>query len=159
MIRTAVLSLALMLAVPVPAGAALEPDELLDDPALEARAREIGRELRCVVCQNQSIDDSNADLARDFRRIVRERVLAGDSDEEVLGFMVDRYGDFVLLKPPLKTGTILLWAGPFAVLLLGAGITAFTLRRRSPEGAAEPELSVEERRRLQDLLGEEPHRT
>jgi cytochrome c-type biogenesis protein CcmH len=147
-----VLALAWLVILPPSADAALRPDELLEDPELEARARALGRELRCVVCQNQSIDDSNADLAQDFRRIVRERVLAGETDEEILRFMVDRYGDFVLLKPPIAAGTIILWAGPFAVLLLGAGIAAATFRRRRATDVAE--LSPEERRRLDELLGE-----
>jgi cytochrome c-type biogenesis protein CcmH len=150
MIRALLLALILVTGLPAPADAVLRPDELLEDPALEARARAIGRELRCVVCQNQSIDDSNAELARDFRRIVRERVQAGESDEEVLQFMVDRYGAFVLLKPPVTAGTVLLWGGPFAVLLIGGGIVAWTMRRRREAGPVE--LSPEERRRLAELL-------
>jgi cytochrome c-type biogenesis protein CcmH len=150
MIRALLLALVLASGLPAPAEAVLRPDELLEDPALEARARAIGRELRCVVCQNQSIDDSNAELAQDFRRIVRERVQAGESDEEVLQFMVDRYGAFVLLKPPVTAGTVLLWGGPFAVLLIGGGIVAWTMRRRREAGPVE--LSPEERRRLAELL-------
>jgi cytochrome c-type biogenesis protein CcmH len=150
MIRALLLALVLATGVPPPADAVLRPDELLEDPELEARARAIGRELRCVVCQNQSIDDSNAELAQDFRRIVRERVQAGESDEEVLQFMVDRYGAFVLLKPPVTAGTVLLWGGPFAVLLIGGGIVAWTMRRRREAGPVE--LSPEERRRLAELL-------
>jgi cytochrome c-type biogenesis protein CcmH len=153
MIRALLLALILVTGLPAPADAVLRPDELLEDPALEARARAIGRELRCVVCQNQSIDDSNAELARDFRRIVRERVQAGESDEEVLQFMVDRYGAFVLLKPPVTAGTVLLWGGPFAVLLIGGGIVAWTMRRRREVGPVE--LSPEERRRLAELLDTE----
>jgi cytochrome c-type biogenesis protein CcmH len=150
MIRALLLALVLATGLPTPADAVLRPDELLEDPELEARARAIGRELRCVVCQNQSIDDSNAELAQDFRRIVRERVQAGESDEEVLQFMVDRYGAFVLLKPPVTAGTVLLWGGPFAVLLIGGGIVAWTMRRRREAGPVE--LSPEERRRLAELL-------
>jgi cytochrome c-type biogenesis protein CcmH len=150
MIRALLLALVLATGLPAPADAVLRPDELLEDPELEARARAIGRELRCVVCQNQSIDDSNAELAQDFRRIVRERVQAGESDEEVLQFMVDRYGAFVLLKPPVTAGTVLLWGGPFAVLLIGGGIVAWTMRRRREAGPVE--LSPEERRRLAELL-------
>lgn len=146
-----VLALAWLVMLPPAADAALRPDELLEDPELEARARALGRELRCVVCQNQSIDDSNADLAQDFRRIVRERVMAGETDAEIRRYMVDRYGEFVLLKPPITAGTIILWAGPFAVLLLGAGIAFTTMRRR--RDAAEPDdLSPEERQRLARLL-------
>jgi cytochrome c-type biogenesis protein CcmH len=150
MIRALLIALVLAMFVPAPADAVLRPDELLEDPELEARARAIGRELRCVVCQNQSIDDSNAELAQDFRRIVRERVQAGESDEEVLQFMVDRYGAFVLLRPPFTVGTVLLWGGPFAVLLIGGGIVAWTMRRRREAGPVE--LSPEERRRLAELL-------
>ena len=146
-----VLALAWLVMLPPAADAALRPDELLEDPELEARARALGRELRCVVCQNQSIDDSNADLAQDFRRIVRERVMAGETDAEIRRYMVDRYGEFVLLKPPITAGTIILWGGPFAVLLLGAGIAFTTMRRR--RDAAEPDdLSPEERQRLARLL-------
>jgi len=146
-----VLALALLVALPPSADAALRPDELLEDPELEARARALGRELRCVVCQNQSIDDSNAELAQDFRRIVRERVVAGESDDEILRYMVERYGEFVLLKPPITAGTIVLWGGPFAVLLLGAGIAVMTARRKR-EGGEAADLSPEERRRLDQLL-------
>ena len=146
-----VLALALLVALPPSAEAALRPDELLEDPALEARARALGRELRCVVCQNQSIDDSNAELAQDFRRIVRERVVAGESDDDIRRYMVERYGEFVLLKPPITAGTIVLWGGPFAVLLLGAGIAVMTARRKRDGGEA-ADLSPEERRRLDELL-------
>ncbi len=99
---------------------AVEPDEMLDDPALETRARVISQDLRCVVCQNETIDDSNATLAQDMRRLVRERVKAGDSNEEIIAYMVDRYGDFVLLRPRLTTTTVLLWFGPAILFLLGA---------------------------------------
>ena len=146
-----VLALVWLAALPPAADAALRPDELLEDPELEDRARALGKQLRCVVCQNQSIDDSNAELAQDFRRIVRERVVAGESDEQILQYMVDRYGEFVLLKPPITTGTIILWAGPFAVLLLGAGI-AYTSARRKRDADEVAELSPEERRRLSELL-------
>lgn len=141
-----------------PATAALLPGERLDDPELEAKARAIGKELRCVVCQNQSIDDSNAELAQDFRRIVRERVLAGDSEAEVKRFMVERYGEFVLLKPPVNTATIVLWAGPFAVLALGGIAVALTLRRRQGETTTTPDLTPEERQHLADLLDDGQHR-
>jgi cytochrome c-type biogenesis protein CcmH len=153
MSRALVLALALLLALPGVAGAALGPDEILDDPALEARARAIGKQLRCVVCQNQSIDDSNAELAHDFRRIVRERLEHGDSDAEVLAFMTDRYGSFVLLKPPVTAGTVILWAGPFVVLAIGAGLLLLAVRRRRDQ-PGEAELSAEERRRLEALLGD-----
>lgn len=104
------------------AALAVEPDEVLADPALEERARIISRELRCVVCQSQSIDDSNAPLAKDMRIIVRERLVAGDSDEDVLQYLVDRYGDYVLLKPPVQKNTIFLWAAPGLIFLIAAGL-------------------------------------
>jgi cytochrome c-type biogenesis protein CcmH len=132
--------------------AATSPDEILADPVLEQRARALGKELRCLVCQNQSIDDSDAELARDLRRIVRERLVAGDSDAEIIGFLTARYGDFVLLKPPVKPATWGLWFGPALVLLgAGAGIVLYLRRRRS--SSAPPPLSAEERARLDALLG------
>ncbi len=141
--------LALVLSV---AAHAVEPGEMLADPELEARAREISREIRCLVCQNQSIDDSNADLAHDLRLIVRERLTAGDSDEAVRQFLVARYGDFVLLRPPLKPGTWLLWFGPAALLVLGAlGVGLYHRRRRAAPQAPAP-LSEEELRQLDELL-------
>jgi len=135
---------------------AVEPGERLADPALEARARALGSELRCLVCQNQSIDDSNADLAHDLRVLIRERLSAGDSDSQVLQFMVRRYGDFILLNPPVRADTYLLWFGPFAVLALGAFGAALYLRRNrgAPEQAPAP-LSADERRRLERLLAED----
>ncbi len=130
---------------------AVEPSEMLKDPALEARARAIGREIRCLVCQNQSIDDSNADLAHDLRVILRERLTAGDSDQQVRDYLVARYGDFVLLDPPFKAKTLILWGGPVALLLLGGVIILVAARRRAMAGAAAP-LSEDERRRLAQLL-------
>ncbi len=103
---------------------AVEPDEVLDDPVLEERAREIGRELRCITCQSQSIDDSNAPLAKDLRIIVRERLVAGDSDEEVIAYVAERYGDYVRLKPAMRADTALLWLAP-ALALVGAVAGAF----------------------------------
>jgi cytochrome c-type biogenesis protein CcmH len=145
------LALASLLSAPA---LAVMPDEKLADPAMEARAREISKELRCLVCQNQSIDDSNADLARDLRVLVRERLVAGDSNDQVLAYLTDRYGDFVLLRPPLKSYTLVLWAGPFAVLLLAGIGTAFYLRRRRQEveASAGIPLSDDEEARLQALL-------
>jgi cytochrome c-type biogenesis protein CcmH len=132
---------------------AVEPSEMLKDPALEARARTIGRELRCVVCQNQSIDDSAAEVAHDMRRAVRERLTAGDSNDQVFAFMVARYGDYVLLKPPFKTGTLVLWLGAPLLLLIGGGALLLAARRRQRAGLAAPTpLSDEERRRLDALL-------
>ena len=144
---------AMMLAIAMAAPAmAIEPQEQLSDPALEARARTISQELRCLVCQNESIDDSNADLARDLRRIVRERLTAGDSDDQVISFVTARYGDYVLLRPPLRAGTLVLWFGP--VVLLFAAIVLLILRRRRRPAEAPP-LSEEENRRLARLLDEE----
>ena len=131
---------------------AVEPSEVLPDPALEARAREIGRALRCVVCQNQSIDDSAAEVAHDMRRAVRERLVAGDSDQQVFDFMVQRYGDYVLLKPPFKLGTLVLWLGAPLVLLIAASAIMLTALRRRATAPLAP-LSDEERERLRSLLG------
>lgn len=128
-------SLLLLAAIPLPA-VAVEPDELLADPALEARAREIARGLRCVQCQNQSIDESSAPLARDLRRLVRERLAAGDSDAEVVAEVRARYGDFVLLKPPFDGRTLLLWVGPFAVLAVAGGVLVRRLGRMQPHSEA-----------------------
>ena len=141
---------ALLIAGPV---AAVLPEEQLADPVLEARAREISQELRCVVCQNQSIDDSDAPLAADLRAIVRERLSAGDTNEEVMAYIVARYGNFVLLKPPLDVQTILLWSAPLLVLIPGGLGVALYLRRRGRAGAADPDpLSAEERRTLAAIL-------
>ncbi|QDJ08170.1 Cytochrome c-type biogenesis protein ccmH [Roseomonas mucosa] len=134
-----------------PAWAIDRPEDLLPDPAQEERAREIGRELRCMVCQNQSIEDSDADLAHQLRHIVREQVAAGRSDEDIVRFLHDRYGDFVLLRPPVNGATLLLWATPALALMLGVG-TVLLLRRRRP--AALPQLSEAERRRLAEIEGE-----
>jgi cytochrome c-type biogenesis protein CcmH len=130
---------------------AVQPDEVLPDPVLERRAREISAELRCLVCQNQSIDDSDAPLAKDLRVLVRERLKAGDGDAEVRGFVVQRYGEFVLLKPTFGVHTALLWLGPALVLAAGAVSLILTLRRRRPGPAAAP-LSAEERATLEALL-------
>ena len=134
---------------------AVEPDEMLQDPVLEQRARDISQNLRCLVCQNQSIDDSNADLARDLRIIVRERLVAGDSDEAVLQYVVDRYGDYVLLRPPLKPMTYALWYGPLAILLIGGAGLAIALKRRRAAPDA-PALTATEQARIKELLGGDP---
>ena len=114
---------------------AVEPDEVLDDPALEARAREISRELRCVTCQSQSIDDSNAPLAKDLRLIVRERLLAGDTNEEVIAFVTERYGDYVRLKPAMRGDTALLWLTPALALMGAIGAAAFYFRHLQKKAA------------------------
>jgi cytochrome c-type biogenesis protein CcmH len=151
-----VFALALLLAIPCWSALAVEPDEILDDPVLEQRARDLSAEIRCVVCQNESIDSSNAEIAREVRLLVRERLVAGDSDQEILDYLVDRYGDFVLLRPPMKPTTYLLWYGPFAVLLLGALGVFVYFRRLRAAPAVPPALSAEEEARLARLLAEEP---
>lgn len=130
---------------------ALTPEELLKDPGLEARARGLSAELRCLVCQNQSIDDSDAPLARDLRVLIRERLTAGDTDAQVMDYVVSRYGDFVLLKPRFNLKTLVLWATPFAVLLV-AGLALLFRRRAAPMTAAERPLSAEERQALEKAL-------
>jgi cytochrome c-type biogenesis protein CcmH len=109
---------------------AVLPEEVLKDPALEARARVISQDLRCLVCQNQSIDDSNAPLAKDLRVIVRERLTAGDTDQQVFGYVVSRYGNYVLLRPPLQSDTYILWAAPFILMLVSLGVAFAYLRKR-----------------------------
>lgn len=153
----AVLFALLCLAAPA---LAVEPDEMLKDPALESRARHLSRELRCLVCQNQSIDDSNAELARDLRVLVRERLSAGDSDAAVLAYVEARYGEFVLLRPPFKPHTLALWAAPILLLI---GIAAYLLRRtrRQPSQASganrqSSQLTPAEQKRLDALLKRPP---
>lgn len=142
----------LVVALLTPAAAiAVQPDEILKDPALEARARNLSRELRCMVCQNQSIDDSDAPLARDLRLLVRQRLESGDSDRQVLDFLVARYGEFVLLRPPLEWHTLLLWGLPPAALLIGIGAVLLLARRRTQPALAA--LSADEQRRLSALVG------
>lgn len=131
---------------------AIEPEEVLDDAALEARARSLSLEVRCVVCQNQSIDDSPAQIAADMRRAIRDRLVAGDDDEQVLAYLVDRYGDYVLLRPPFRPTTYLLWFGPGIVLLIGVIGVAWGLRRRSGKPEPDP-LTAEERAAVNRLLG------
>jgi len=162
MIRT--LTVALMLAVFAPfAVQAVEPDEILKDPVLEARAREVGKQLRCVVCQNQSIDDSHAELAGDMRILVRDRITAGDSNQKVIDYMVDRYGDYVLLDPPFKAETLVLWIGPAVIAGLGLLWVVMLFRRRKAadghmelaSGTQAAPLSDDERHRLDELLKED----
>ena len=147
------IALTLFMALLAPAGA-VDPREKLADPALEARARDTSRGPRCVDCQSQPIDDSDATLARDLRLLVRDRLTAGDSDKQVVDYVVSRYGDFVLLKPPFKTTTLALWLGPLfivVVALLGA-VFYFRRQRAIASGAGVAELTDEERRRLEALL-------
>ena len=145
----------LFFAVMAPAAWAVMPDEVLSDPGLEARARALSLELRCLVCQNQSIDDSSAPLARDLRLVVRERLLAGDSDAEVITYLSNRFGSFVLLKPPFNAETLPLWLGPGVILLLAGGTFVFYLRRRpsAPE-TLPPQLTGDEIRQLAVLNSE-----
>lgn len=145
--------LALLLLAPL-AAKAVQPDEILADGKLEARARNLSAQLRCMVCQNESIDESNAELARDLRVIVRERLQRGDSDDQIRAFLVERYGDFILLKPPFKLETLLLWGAPLLVLLTGGGAIFLAVRRRTNVAAAS-NLSEVERAKLESLLGEE----
>lgn len=150
--RRAIALLALLVALSARPALAVEPDEMLGDPALEARARALSRELRCMVCQNESIDDSNAPLARDLRLLVRERLVTGDSDQAVLDFLVARYGDFVLLRPRLTAQTLLLWGAPFLVVLIGGTVMVLTLRRHRREASAPAPLTAEEEERVRKLI-------
>jgi cytochrome c-type biogenesis protein CcmH len=151
--RLLVAAALLLIAVGAAAAWAVEPSERLADPALEARARTISQELRCLVCQNQSIDESNADLAHDLRVLVRKRLLAGDSDQQVLDYIVARYGVFVLLDPPFAPVTWLLWLAP-PLLVLGAGGVLLLRARWRRFDAALPELTREESARAAELLSD-----
>jgi cytochrome c-type biogenesis protein CcmH len=144
---------ALLLCAWTSVAAAVQPDEQLADPVLEGRARAISGGLRCLVCQNQSIDDSDAPLARDLRLLVRQRLQAGDSDAEVRNYLVARYGDFILLKPPFAPATVLLWLTP--ALVLGAGAAVLMLRARRFRGAGGETLSLEEEGELARILDRE----
>ncbi len=152
--RTFTLTCLLLLA-PL-AARAVQPDELMTDPMLEARARALSAQLRCMVCQNESIDESNAELARDLRLLVRERLQAGESDDQIRAYLVRRYGDFILLRPPFKLETWLLWGAPFLILLAG-GCIIFVARRRQKSLAQAYSLSLSEaeRAKLEAMLGEE----
>jgi cytochrome c-type biogenesis protein CcmH len=150
------LIMTLLTFVAVPCAIAVEPGEVLSDPALEARARALSKELRCMVCQNQSIDDSEAPLARDLRMLVRERLQAGESDRHVIDFLVARYGEFVLLRPRFSWHTALLWLGPAAMLVIGAcGIIVLARRYRANFHRAiteQDKLTAAEAARLSDIL-------
>ena len=145
-----ILAILLSLFAPLPAFA-VNPDEVLSNPALEQRARNLSTQLRCMVCQNQSIDDSNAELARDLRVLVRERLTDGDTDDQVIDYVVSRYGEFVLLKPRLSTKTIILWATPIILLLIGAAAILVFIRTR-PSQRAVAALTADEQARLDELL-------
>lgn len=151
MIRAFLILLTVLVTMPA---FAVEPDEILDDPALEERARVISANVRCVVCQNEPIDSSNAGVARDLRLLIRERLLAGDTNAEVFDFLVLRYGDFVLFKPPFKPSTYLLWFGPFVILAIGTGSVVFFLARR-PRRAKIEALSSDEQADLDALVAEQ----
>ena len=152
MIRVIALTLALLVAMP---SLAVEPDEILDDPVLEERARDLSAELRCLVCRNESIDESNAELARDLRLLVRERLLAGDTDDEVIAFLVERYGEYVLLRPSTSGSSILLWlAGPL-MLLIAVGVGIGYIRGRKLATDPVEALSAEDQARLKALLKDE----
>ncbi len=150
---SALLLLALFLIVPLPAHA-VQPDEMLQDPGLEARARAISEGLRCLVCQNQSIDDSDAPLARDLRFLVRERLKAGDSDQQIIDFIVARYGEFVLLNPRFKPHTLILWFATPAVFIAALLLIWIAYRRRKAAAQNLAPLNANEKRRLKRLLDE-----
>jgi cytochrome c-type biogenesis protein CcmH len=134
---------------------AVQPNEVLPDPAQEARARQISENLRCLVCQNQSIDDSNAELARELRVLVREQVKSGKTNDQVTDYLVSRFGEFILLKPPVNLHTALLWGGPFAILALAGVMVLTRARRRAAAAPAVAPLTDEERRRLDAALNED----
>jgi cytochrome c-type biogenesis protein CcmH len=136
------------------AAQAVQPDEILPDPVLEQRARDISKGLRCLVCRNESIDESHADLARDLRLLVRERLVAGDSDREAITFIVDRFGEYVLLKPLTGGSNWLLWGAGPAMLIVGLGVGYGFLRRRNTAPEAAAALSTEEQARLRDILND-----
>ncbi|WP_300526815.1 cytochrome c-type biogenesis protein [Maricaulis sp.] len=153
MMRFSLILLALLISLSAQALARPGPDEIMDDPELEARAMVLYRQLRCVVCQSQSIGDSNADLASDMRVVVRERLLAGDSDAEVRAYLQQRYGDYVLMLPPVQANTLVLWGFPIVLLLFAGGLAFFFVRRQDQAG--ETELSPEEEAQLAALKREE----
>ena len=155
--RVSLLALVLLLSAPALSWAAVQPDEMLQNPALEARARTLSQELRCMVCQNESIDDSDAPLAHDLRVLVRERLKAGDSDPQVLDYLVARYGEFVLLKPRLSWRTAILWGLPPGLLLGGlALLVVAAARRRGRVQEPTPDLTPAERARLKKILADSP---
>ena len=148
-----ILILAIMVSIPLNASA-VEPSEILQNPQLEARARNLSQNIRCLVCQNQSIDDSNASLAKDLRKIVREQLVSGASDNEIYDFLIARYGDFVLLRPPIKVTTYVLWYGPLFIFFAGLLLSVLFLIRRKRIMPEEP-LSLEEKEELSSLISRE----
>lgn len=150
-------ALSLMMATMAMPVVAVQPDEMLDDPVLEDRARDLSKGIRCVVCQNESIDESNADLARELRLVVRERLVEGDTNDEVLDYLVERYGQFVLMKPRTDGWNIILWLSGPALFLIALGVGAAYIRNRSNAVApTEAALSEDEKKRLDELLRDEP---
>ena len=149
--KALLLSIALWLTLAMPV-LAVTPSEILPDAKLEARARALSAQLRCMVCQNQSIDDSDADLARDLRKIVRERVAAGEPDDTIMAYLTARYGDFILLQPPFNTGTMLLWGAPVLALLLGGAVMGLARRKRLDNKADAVPLDEVEQARLAALV-------
>lgn len=152
LLLAAFIAVAGMTTVNIRSAWAVNPDEVLSDPVLEKRARHLSTGLRCMVCQNQSIDDSDADLARDLRLLVRERLVQGDTDEQVIDFLVDRYGEFVLLKPRLDKQTVILWSFPALILIIGIGVIWYSRRKDGSAPAQIVPLSEEETKRLEKLL-------
>jgi len=148
------LSLILTLALLGAPTLAVEPSEMLADPVKEARARALSKGLRCVVCRNQNIDDSNAGLARDLRVLLRERLAAGDTDAQAVQYLVNRYGDYILLEPPFKLSTYLLWFGPVLLILLGAGGYYIWWRKQPKSQAPVSDLSADDRALLNDILSQ-----
>lgn len=152
--KTTAFFISLFLSLQMAPAFAVNPDEVLSDPALEKRARTLSAGLRCMVCQNESIDDSNAELARDLRILVRDRLTAGDSDQDVLDYVVDRYGEFVLLKPRLNTRTVLLWGFPVVLLLIGGSSLLVLSRRKKVVSVNDEPLTEAEEKRLKQILKE-----
>jgi len=154
-VRRRLAAAGLLVALTLSAAHAVQPDEVMADPAKEARARELSRELRCMVCQNQSIDDSEAPLARDLRLLVRERIAAGDSNSQVIDFLVARYGEFVLLRPRVERETLLLWGVTPLVLIVGGLALLLQARRRTTLANAQPPLTPDEEKQLSRLMADE----
>ncbi len=151
MLRRLFLAVAFILTT-LPSAFAVQPDEVLSDPELEARARVLSAQMRCLVCQNQSIDDSDAPLAKDLRVLIRERLVKGETNAQVVDYLVSRYGEFVLLKPRVNARTLLLWGGPFAILLIGSLVIFMRRRKGSALAVPEQALTADEQARLDEIL-------